>query len=414
VGGGLFPELEPEPEAAADAPGQRKRWSHSKLECYRNCPRAYRFRYIDRIRTERESIEGFMGARVHEALERLYQQVVMTRLPPVEEVVEHYHDRWRAEFSTNVEVIRPDRTADDYRRLGEECLRTFYRLRHPFDDGRTVGLEKTLEFTIGPGNHPMIGVIDRLVEVGPGQYEIHDYKTRQRLPDPWDLERDPQLALYQHGLVQLQPEVRSVRLVWHYLVHGRVLVSERTPERVRVAVGEAVRTIERIEADQAFEPRESPLCRWCEYRPICPVFQEPRTEAGAALVRRYGELKRRVEELRLAQAGLREEVAAYARARGLETIRGDGSSLEVERRSRWIEKAGEDGGALRARVLDRLAELGLLASSVTLDADALGAALEAGRLPPDVSDAVRPLLEKKYYPHIALHEEEARGGGPAP
>jgi hypothetical protein len=56
-------------------------------------------------------------------------------------------------------------------------------------------------------------------------------------------------------------------------------------------------------------------------------------------------------------------------------------------------------------VLDRLVELGMLPASVALDADALGAALEAGRLPPDVSDAVRALLEKKYYPHIALHEE---------
>jgi ATP-dependent helicase/DNAse subunit B len=44
-------------------------YSHSRLETYQNCPRQYKLQYIDKVEVEeRESVEAFLGSKVHETL----------------------------------------------------------------------------------------------------------------------------------------------------------------------------------------------------------------------------------------------------------------------------------------------------------------------------------------------------------
>ena len=57
-------------------------FSHSSLSSYENCPRKYAFRYIEKIQVDSEGIEAFVGKRVHEILERLYQFVDDGVVPP--------------------------------------------------------------------------------------------------------------------------------------------------------------------------------------------------------------------------------------------------------------------------------------------------------------------------------------------
>ena len=47
-------------------------YSHSKLKCYEQCPQKFKLQYIDKIRIEfKESIELFLGKRVHETLKKV-------------------------------------------------------------------------------------------------------------------------------------------------------------------------------------------------------------------------------------------------------------------------------------------------------------------------------------------------------
>ena len=102
-------------------------WSNSRLGSFEKCPLQYRYRYIDRIKREIFGIEAFMGNRVHEALEFLYQEVGKKRLPRVDAVVAHYHARWAAEYdAAKVRIVRTTMHADDYRQEGENCVRYFY------------------------------------------------------------------------------------------------------------------------------------------------------------------------------------------------------------------------------------------------------------------------------------------------
>ena len=50
-------------------------WSHSLLSMFENCPRQFHYRYVERRPAPFESIETFLGKRVHEVLERLYRFV---------------------------------------------------------------------------------------------------------------------------------------------------------------------------------------------------------------------------------------------------------------------------------------------------------------------------------------------------
>ena len=47
-------------------------FSYSQLNTFRTCPQQYKIIYLDGARKESESIEAFMGKRVHEVLEWLY------------------------------------------------------------------------------------------------------------------------------------------------------------------------------------------------------------------------------------------------------------------------------------------------------------------------------------------------------
>ena len=60
--------------AVMEADTSRK-FSPSKLDTYKNCPRRYQYRYVDRIDRRERSAEAFVGTMVHAVLEDLYENL---------------------------------------------------------------------------------------------------------------------------------------------------------------------------------------------------------------------------------------------------------------------------------------------------------------------------------------------------
>ena len=54
-----------------------KTYSHSRLSTFEQCPLKFKFQYIDKIEKAEESVEAFMGKRVHEVLEKLYEKEII-------------------------------------------------------------------------------------------------------------------------------------------------------------------------------------------------------------------------------------------------------------------------------------------------------------------------------------------------
>ena len=102
------------------------RYSYSRLGTFRTCPLQYKFRYVDRVKPEvGPSIEAFMGSRVHDALEWLYDQVRNARTPTTEDVLVIFQREWGKDWSDDVRVIKEGLEAADYKAVGEQCVRTY-------------------------------------------------------------------------------------------------------------------------------------------------------------------------------------------------------------------------------------------------------------------------------------------------
>ena len=276
-------------------------FSHSRLASFEDCPRKFHYRYVQKLAVDSESIEAFAGKRVHEVLERLYRFTTRGAVPSLGRVIERFRALWNESFDpVRIRIVREGADAEQYRANGVRCLTNYYRRHYPFDRGETLGVEERVAFSLDADDRYRVqGVIDRIERAPDDAIEIHDYKTGQRVPRQAELDQDRQLALYQIGVTRRFGSDAPVRLVWHYLLSDQVRTSTRTPEDLGELQRDTIELIDRIRAERRFEPRPGPLCRWCEYRDICPAMAarpaaaapdalpaapEPRAASGAALL----------------------------------------------------------------------------------------------------------------------------------
>jgi putative RecB family exonuclease len=342
-------------------------YSHSQLSTYETCPHQYRLVYIEKIKTETEGIEAFMGSRVHDTLEKLYRDLKVTKLNTLEELLNFYHQSWEKNWNEMIQIIRKEYSAEDYRRLGEKCITDYYKRYFPFDQGRTLGLEENIYFPLEEEKGYWIrGFIDRLTLADNSILEIHDYKTSNRLPTQEGVNSDRQLAFYQMGVEGKWKDIREVRLIWHYLSFDTEIQSARTPEELHRLRQETLELIQKIETDRHFLPKEGALCDWCDYQGFCPKrkhlisvenlpLNEYLSEEGVALVNRYVELKekKRVwnEEIDAELAKVEEALYAYAQREELEAIFGSDhvAKIKIEMKEKYPLK-----GDPHRRMLDEI------------------------------------------------------------
>lgn len=324
-------------------------YSHSRLDSYFQCPLKYKYRYLDRIRVETEGIEAFMGSRVHSALEKLYKDKTMGRDNTLEKITAYYDDDWQKNWHENVQIVKKEYTVENYKTVGEQALESFYKRYHPFEDGRTIGLEKRIVVDLnGDKEYQLQGYIDRLVLKEDKIYEIHDYKTSKDLPTQEMFDSDKQLALYQLGVEEMWPDAKRIDLVWHYLRHDTEFRSQRKPEDLNKLKNDLIKQIDSVEkavSEKKFNPKESALCNWCDYQEICPKRKhlykveplpsnEYLKEDGVSLVNKYVELKDEkknlVREKDLEIAKVEEALVTLAKKEGYEAIAGSDYQVKID------------------------------------------------------------------------------------
>ncbi len=252
-------------------------YSHSRLSTFEDCPKRFEYRYVLKIPTETEGIEAFVGKRVHEILERLYQAAQRGQVPSLEKVLYRYHRLFEEGYDAErVRIVREGTPVEFYRQTGERCLTTYYRRHYPFDGDETLGIEQRVTFALDEKReYRFQGIIDRLVRARDGTIEIHDYKTSRRAATQKQVDADRQLALYQIGLAERFSD-QPFRLVWHYLQQDRQLTSTRTPEQLHHLSEDTMSVVDRITSESEFKPRRSALCDWCEYNDRCPIYPKER------------------------------------------------------------------------------------------------------------------------------------------
>lgn len=255
-----------------------ERFSHSGIQSYMKCPAQFKFRYVDHIRKKDEGIEAFLGNRVHETLEYLYNQVKNGVVPLVDELLLRHRSLWKDKWHDRIAVVYQNKTPIDYFYLGEKCIAKFYRQHYPFEENVIANEHEMLFYLDGDKNYTIKGIVDRLDHDGEGNWEIHDYKTGKRAFSQNEADKDPQLALYQIGLMHETENIKSVKLVWHFLQAGIKVESNRSSDALRSLTQKTKKSIDEIQSKiqhgGEFSAKESILCNWCYYWDECPGKSE--------------------------------------------------------------------------------------------------------------------------------------------
>ncbi|RMG00615.1 MAG: PD-(D/E)XK nuclease family protein, partial [Nitrospirae bacterium] len=325
-------------------------YSHSMLSTYENCPRQFKLRYIDRIKPPggEEWIEAFLGSRVHEVLEKLYKDLILSKTNKLDDLLIYYNDQWEKNWHKGVVITKKGYTKKHYKDSGKRAIRDYYKRHYPFDRDRTLATEKLVYFDIK--GYKIRGYIDRFSLAGDGTYEIHDYKTSGSLPPQSKFDSDRQLALYQIGISEQFPKAKNnTRLIWHYLLFDQTFESKRTASELRDLKKNVISLIKTIENDDDYRPSEGPLCDWCEYPQYCPARKHmfkvnslpPNKylkEKGVTIVNKYVSLKSRLDELKKEERSIQEELALleevaikYADKREITSISGSDHILKISR-----------------------------------------------------------------------------------
>ncbi|MGV9537486.1 RecB family exonuclease [Streptosporangium sandarakinum] len=273
----------------------------SRLNNWLDCPRRYRFTYMDRPAPSKGPpwAHNSVGISVHNALAGWWREPYERRTP--ETAAALVGSGWIGEGFRDAEQSAA------WRKRAAEMTGAYAATLDPADE--PVGVERTVAARTQV--IALSGRVDRLDRRG-AELVVVDYKTGRRPPTADDARFSLALAVY---AVASERMLRTPchRVELHHLPTGSIVEWEHTEEslaghlrraeeiateaseaddRYRAWAGparpagrtgraspEAGRTPPEVpaEIDAVFPPRTGPLCSWCDFRKHCP---EGRAAAG--------------------------------------------------------------------------------------------------------------------------------------
>jgi len=385
-------------------------YSHSRIGTYETCPLQFKFQYIDRIKVEEaNTIEAFLGSCVHDVLEKLYRDLRYEKRLSLEELLEAFDEIWKKNWDESIRIVKEEYTPENYRKMGERYIRDYYEKHRPFDRGRIIGLETQDTLTLDKeGRYKFHIRIDRLMDMGDGFYEVHDYKTNFALPRQEALDEDRQLAMYSLWVREQFKDFKKARLVWHYLAHNKEMDSFRTDEQLEALRLDVLSKIRQIESTQDFTPHVSLMCDWCLYKNLCPewkheaqldakVENEYLADPGLKLVDEYVRIKSDLDgykshaEERLLK--LKEAIVRFCRKENVSVVFGSEKKISVKEYETIKLPSRYTTG--REQLVLVLKDLGRLDEVTDIDMYALARLMKAGRLTREEMDRLDPCVSRE-------------------
>jgi len=299
-------------------------FSYSQINSFSLCGQQYKLMYIDGVRKKYESIESYMGKRVHSVLEWLYKPENKEEYINFDKICEVYDkvwvDNWHSNiFLVNIKYNRKEKiyvnqilTDKDYEinhnkyySIGKKCLSNYYKDFYPFDQS-VLGRELQITFTIKEYDknnepkfdkitekcikeavpikeYPFKGIIDRFDKPYEEKWEIHDYKTGKRSKTASQAQNDFQLALYQIGVQQNFKDVSEITLIWHLLRHNTSITVFHTDKQLFKLEKKIVYILKKIQQTSSnldnFMPindhHKANICNWCTLWDECSAKTGP-------------------------------------------------------------------------------------------------------------------------------------------
>ncbi|WP_233517554.1 RecB family exonuclease [Geodermatophilus marinus] len=261
--------------AQLEMPGMPRRLfpaTPSKLATFSDCPRRYRFAYVDRPTPPRGPAwaHNSIGAAVHAALRSWWELPVPRRTAGAARQL--LYTAW------SPAGFRDAEQSDRWRARAAGWLTEYVAGLDPADE--PVGTERQVAATTE--RLALSGRIDRIDQRG-DELVVVDYKTGRSVCTDDEARGSAALAAYVLGVRRtLRRPCRRVEL--HHLPSGTVAAFEHTDrslanhvrraEDVAADIGAATAALaEGRSPDDAFPATPGRQCGWCDFRPSCPTGQ---------------------------------------------------------------------------------------------------------------------------------------------
>lgn len=239
-------------------PFKSKKVSYSQLDTFKSCPLKYNYRYVMKVPVPPSHATNF-GSSVHETLNEFYKLLKKGEKVDLDRLKELYEKNWipYGYDSKEHEQVRYDK--------GLEMLNEFYETN---SDPWVIPEFLERPFNLKLGEYMLTGRIDRIDKLDDGTYEVIDYKTGRMKSNP-NLKNDLQLSIYALACRDIF-EIPVSRLSLYYLEDNEKISTERTDEQLDKIVDEVSGIIEELKGSD-FNPTPGYLCRFCDFRLICPA-----------------------------------------------------------------------------------------------------------------------------------------------
>lgn len=303
------------------------RLSFTALQDFKTCPLKFKFGQIDRIKTPKTP-ELVFGTLIHECLYLAYNP---SRETPAseKEILQYFNKKW------NPEIYKDEQTESSAFSSGIQVLKDFFAKNNPAQ-ARILALEKSFAITAELKNkeYQITGKIDRVDKMPNDSVEIIDYKTSKKMPPQKYIDDNLQLSIYHAGLISLWPSIknRAVKTSLYFLRHGEKLSTNKKAQDLKETeedVKKAISDIITYKEKNKWEPIPGPLCDWCGFKHLCPMFRHkfsqaplPDSEKIKEIADKLFEIKKEAKNLRRQELEIKQILDKYLEANQIERIFG--------------------------------------------------------------------------------------------
>jgi len=208
-----------------------------------------------------------VGIAVHEALEQFSRRILAKKSFP---------DPSDYDFALKIfmeSAVREGLESMNFYTDGRKIV-TEYIDR--FDPSEKV-LETEYSFKIEtPDGVPIVGSIDKVVEINEDTLGIYDYKTARTALTNYELLTDIQLSMYDLAASIVWPQYKNRLLFLDYVRIDKKVSSYRTDQDRKtfreflLAIWKQLNCLDEKEV----KGRLNSLCGWCDYKNHCPEYSE--------------------------------------------------------------------------------------------------------------------------------------------
>lgn len=243
--------------------------SISALQKWEECPKAYRFRYLDKpdIEEVEEDAEHLRrGRAVHECFETAYKAMRDRKLNgSLAQVL----DEALAQLDISWTEANLDGDQESKKAAAEAIEKTL--VQRTTGHAMILGIEHEFRMPL-PSGVGFLGYADLIEQCGPEAIEILDWKITYKPKSADTVFTSFQLNCYGWAVKQTWPWVKEIWVGENYPMVGEAVRVKLSDEHMDFAIARFEADVEAMHSETEWDAVVGRHCEWCPFRSVCPAL----------------------------------------------------------------------------------------------------------------------------------------------